>query len=302
MQKLIFGHKNPDTDTVMSSLILTDILKQEGDDVKSCTLGQLNAETKYIINFLKVNQPEIINKVENNQEVILVDHNELAQSVQNIESANIQMIIDHHRIGGFKTKLPIYMRCEPVGCTATILYKMYQEKNLVISKNIAYMIISAIISDTLLLKSPTTTDEDILVIKQLSQQFAIDYKEYGLKMLKAGTNLDHVSELELLTLDTKEFMVGEYKYEIAQINTVDIDEILEKRSENLQAEIQNRIKGQQLYLFIFLITDIINSNSKAIVLGSGTNFFEKQLNCQVKDNLVFLPGVLSRKKQIVPFL
>lgn len=202
---LIFGHKSPDTDSICSALIMQDLEKylSKTDNVVACRLGELNKETMYALNYFKVEAPVLIENVENDAEVILVDHNEFSQSVNNIENAKIMKVIDHHRICGFQTAEPLFYMAQPVGCTATILYEVYKMNNIDIKPYIAGLMLSAIISDTLLLKSPTTTIKETRIIDELARIANVDYKAYGLNMLKAGTDLSDYSAEELLTIDAK---------------------------------------------------------------------------------------------------
>ena len=151
----IFGHKNPDTDSITSSLVMADFEKKLGNnDVVACRLGNINKETKFVLNYLGIEAPELIETVEDGANVILVDHNSPKESIENLENVKILKVVDHHKIA-LETAYPLYYRAEPVGCTATVLYKMYKEYDVAITKNIATMMLSAIISDTLLFKSPT---------------------------------------------------------------------------------------------------------------------------------------------------
>ena len=153
---LVFGHKNPDTDTVMSAIAMANIeIIMEEKDTKACRLGNINKETKYALEYFGVEEPELLEKIEENQKVIMVDHNEFNQSVDGIEKAQILRVVDHHKIGDFKTSEPLFYMAQPVGCTATIIYDICVMNNVEISKQMAGLLLSAIISDTLLLKSPT---------------------------------------------------------------------------------------------------------------------------------------------------
>lgn len=296
---LIFGHKSPDTDTIISSICLANLKSKLGKQVEAVRLGELNKETEYVLKYFGVDNIRKIESINEGQSVILVDHNEFTQSVSGIEKANIKMVIDHHRIKGFETAEPLYYRAEPVGCTATIIYTLYLENGVEIDKNIAGLLMSAIISDTLLFKSPTCTTKDVEVAKTLADICGVDIEKYGLDMLKAGTALSDYSEKDLINLDAKEFMLGDIKAVVAQVNTVDIDEVL-KRKDKLSEEINKEISNRGLGIFAFLITDILNSNSEALVLGDRSDIFEKAFDKKLEDNLVFLPGVISRKKQIIP--
>lgn len=297
---LVFGHKSPDTDTVTSALVMAEFERKLGNNARACVLGKLNKETEYVFNYLGIEKPEIIEKVEDGQKIILVDHNEAKQSVDNRENANILKVIDHHTMD-FEVSHPIYYRAEPVGCTATILYKIYKENNLEIDKTLATLMISAIISDTLLFKSPTCTDEDITAANKLNEIAGLDLESYGLSMLKAGTDLSDYSAEELIALDAKEFTIGDVKTVVAQVNTASIEETL-KRKDEIENAIKSQIESKGLNLFMFVITDIINSNSETIAIGDRADLVEKSYNVKLEDNRAFLHGVISRKKQIIPVL
>ncbi|CDB32451.1 inorganic pyrophosphatase PpaC [Clostridium sp. CAG:575] len=299
---LIFGHKNPDTDTICSSIVKEILNKKNGcEKSKAVRLGNVNKETQYVLNYLGLEAPELIEKVEEGQEVILVDHNEFNQSAEGIENAKILGVIDHHRISNFETSEPLYYTARPYGCTATILYKDFLQKGIEIEKTEAILMASAIISDTLLLKSPTTTEHDKKALEELGKIANINIEEYGLEMLKAGTDLDDFSAEELINLDAKSLDKNGTKFVIAQVNTVSIDDVL-KRQKELEEAINKTIAEKGLSLFVFAITDILNSNSEAIVLGEKVDAVEKAFNKKLENNRVFLEGVVSRKKQLLPFI
>ena len=299
---LIFGHKNPDTDTICSSMVKEILNKKNGcEKSKAVRLGNVNKETQYVLNYLGLEAPELIEKVEEGQEVILVDHNEFNQSAEGIENAKILGVIDHHRISNFETSEPLYYTARPFGCTSTILFEEFKQNNIEIEKIEAVLMASAIISDTLLLKSPTTTEHDKKALEELGKIANINIEEYGLEMLKAGTDLDDFSAEELINLDAKSLDKNGTKFVIAQVNTVSIDDVL-KRQKELEEAINKTIAEKGLSLFVFAITDILNSNSEAIVLGEKVDAVEKAFNKKLENNRVFLEGVVSRKKQLVPFI
>ena len=156
----IFGHKSPDTDTITSSLVLCELEKHFGNkNTVACRLGNINKETEFVLNYLDIEAPELIKSLDEGSNVILVDHNSPSESIDNLENMNIKMVIDHHKIA-LETSYPLFYRSEPVGCTGTILFKLFNEHNVKIESKIAHLILSAIISDTLLLKSPTTTEDE----------------------------------------------------------------------------------------------------------------------------------------------
>ena len=294
---LIFGHKNPDTDTICSSMVKQILSKKDGNEnTQAVRLGSINKETQYVLDYLKIEAPEFIESVKEGQEVILIDHNEFSQSAEGIEKAKIIEVVDHHRIANFQTTEPLYYTARPYGCTSTILFKDFKQKGIEIEKTEAILMASAIISDTLLLKSPTTTSHDKEALEELAKIANIDLDTYGIEMLKAGTDLDDFSEEELINLDAKKFEENGVKCVIAQVNTVSIEDVL-KRKEKLEEAINNEIEKDNLNLFVFAITDILNSNSQIIALGNRTDIIEKSY--KLEDNMAFLEGVVSRKKQIL---
>lgn len=297
---IVFGHKSPDTDTICSSIVMADLqTKIRGEKVVPCRLGEINEETKFVLKKFNVEEPKLIEKVEEGQRVILVDHNEFSQSVEGIENAKIEAVVDHHRINNFETAEPLFYYAQPVGCTSTILFELYKANNIEIPAQMAGLMLSAIISDTLLLKSPTTTEKDKKALAELAKIADIDVNIYGLEMLKAGTNLDKYTEDELIRLDAKKIEKEDIKYVIAQVNTVSIPDVL-KRKAKIEQEINKEILAKGLSLFVFVITDIVNSNSEAIVLGDRVDAISK--NYEVNDNIAVMPGVVSRKKQVLPLV
>ena len=297
---LIFGHKNPDTDTICSALVKEILNKKKGcEKSKAVRLGNLNKETQYALKYLGLEEPELIEKVEEGQEVILVDHNEFNQSVEGIEKAKILEVVDHHRISNFETSEPLYYTARPFGCTSTILFEEFKQNNIEIEKIEAVLMASAIISDTLLLKSPTTTEHDRKALEELGKIADINIEEYGLEMLKAGTDLDDFSEEELINLDAKSLDKNGTKFVIAQVNTVSIEDVL-KRKEKLESAMNKEIEEKGLSLFVLAITDILNSNSEIIALGEKADAVEKGFEKKLENNTVFLEGVVSRKKQLLP--
>jgi len=166
---LIFGHKNPDTDSITSSLVMANLEKKLGNDnVEACRLGNVNKETEYVLNYLGIEAPTLVEDVEDGQEIIIVDTANPGELVSNLANAKIKKIVDHHQVL-LNTSYPLFYRAEPVGCTETVLYKLYKENGVEIDKKIATLMLSAIISDTLLFKSPTCTEDDVKVAKELEK-------------------------------------------------------------------------------------------------------------------------------------
>lgn len=297
---LIFGHKNPDTDSITSSLVLANLEKALGNDVEACRLGKLNKETEYILNYVGIEPPRLLESVEDGAEVMLVDHASNKESIDNLANVTILKIVDHHKVA-LNTAYPLYYRAEPVGCTETILYKLYKENGVEIDKKIATLMVSAIISDTLLFKSPTCTEQDRLAAKELAKIAEIDCDTYGLEMLKAGTDLSEFSIPEILKLDAKEIDLKEVKSIINQVNTASIEDVMTMQAE-LETEMQKVIDEKGLDLFMLLITDIVNSNSQVIALGKRADLVEKAYSVTLENHTALLQGVVSRKKQVVPIL
>ncbi|MGN7286935.1 manganese-dependent inorganic pyrophosphatase [Shouchella rhizosphaerae] len=297
---LIFGHKNPDTDTICSAIAYADLKGQLGVETEAVRLGEPNGETLYALEAFGVSTPRLIEKAANETDrVILVDHNERQQSVNDIDDVQVVEVIDHHRIANFETADPVYYRAEPVGCTATIIKKLYKEHGLDIPKPIAGLMLSAIISDSLLFKSPTCTEEDKQAAKELAEIAGVNAEEYGLNMLKAGADISDKTADELLTMDAKAFAMGAATVEIAQVNTVDTNDVLARQSE-LEKVITAKINDNGLDLFVFIITDILENDSVALVLGDKTAAFEQAFQTTLTNHTAVLKGVVSRKKQVVP--
>lgn len=299
---LIFGHKNPDTDTICSAIAYADLKTKLGQNVEAVRLGSVNGETQYALDQFQVAAPRQVDTVANEvKTVILVDHNERQQSASDIDQVRVAEVIDHHRIANFETSGPLYYRAEPVGCTATILKKMYKENGIAIEPHIAGLMLSAIISDSLLFKSPTCTQEDVEAAQELATIAGVDANSYGLNMLKAGADLSDKTIAQLISLDAKEFSMGSSKVEIAQVNAVDVNDVLSRQSE-LEDALSNIIAEKGLDLFLFVVTDILNNDSVGIALGSKASKVEQAYNVKLENNRAVLKGVVSRKSQIVPVL
>ena len=297
----VFGHKSPDSDSITSSIVMANLENKLGNaDAKAYRLGNINKETEFILNYLDIDAPELLENVEDGSDVILVDHNSPAESIDNLDNVNILKVVDHHKLA-LETSYPLFLRFEPVGCSETILCKLYEENGVEITKEIATLMLSAIISDTLLLKSPTTTEDDRIAVEKLAKIADIDYKEYGLEMLKAGTDLSSFTIDEILALDAKQIDFKDVKSIVNQVNTADISDVMAMK-DDLEKGIEKIIDDENLDLFMLLITDIVNSNSQVIVLGDASNLVEKAYGVKLQDNTALLEGVVSRKKQVVPIM
>ncbi len=296
---LIFGHKNPDTDSITSAIVMENFEKKLGhENVKAVRTGNVNKETQFVLNYLGMEAPDLIEDVEDGQEVILVDHNEATQCVNNIANSKILKVVDHHTMN-FVAPYQLYYRTEPVGCTQTVLFKMYKENDIEIDKNIAILMLSAIASDTLVLKSPTTTDDDRKAVKELEKISGLNINDFGVDMLKAGTDISEYTPEQVINIDSKLFEQSNKKFRIAQVNTADLDSIFKNQAYFEQA-INEDIKKENLDFYVFAATDIINSNSKIISLGNDAGVVEKAFGVPVDNHTAMLENVVSRKKQILP--
>ncbi|MGT2948404.1 manganese-dependent inorganic pyrophosphatase [Streptococcus devriesei] len=300
---LVFGHQNPDTDAIGSSVAYAHLKAQLGFDTEAVALGAPNEETAFVLDYFGVEAPRVVTsaKAEGAEQVILTDHNEFQQSIADIRDVEVIEVVDHHRVANFETANPLYMRLEPVGSASSIVYRLYKENDVAIPKEIAGLMLSGLISDTLLLKSPTTHASDPAVAEDLAKLAGVNLQEYGLAMLKAGTNLASKSAEELIDIDAKTFELNGNQVRVAQVNTVDIPEVLDR-----QAEIEAAIAASQTAHgysdFVLMITDIINSNSEILALGANTDKVEAAFNFKLENNHAFLEGAVSRKKQVVPQL
>jgi manganese-dependent inorganic pyrophosphatase len=300
---LVFGHKNPDTDTICSAIAYAELKVKLGMNAEPVRLGDINGETQFVLDHFQIDLPRLVENVsdEDVNGVILVDHNERQQSAEGIDKVRVLEVIDHHRIANFETSDPLYYRAEPVGCTTTILNKLYKEHGVAIRKEVAGLMLSAIISDTLLFKSPTCTEQDVTAAHEFAEIAGVNIESYGLAMLKAGADLNDKTVDQLISLDAKEFQMGSYKVEVAQVNAVDTNDVLVRQKE-LEEALSKRIAEKNLDLFLFVVTDILNSDSIGLALGRETKAVEQAYNVTLENNKALLKGVVSRKKQIVPVL
>ncbi|MEQ9809382.1 manganese-dependent inorganic pyrophosphatase [Streptococcus jiangjianxini] len=301
---LVFGHQNPDTDAIASSYGWAYLERTVfGRDAEAVALGTPNEETAFALNYFGVDAPRVVEsaKAEGVSQVILTDHNEFQQSISDIHDVEVAAVIDHHRVANFETANPLYMRVEPVGSASSIVYRAAKENKVELPKEVAGLLLSGLISDTLLLKSPTTHESDPQVAKELAEVAGINLEEYGLELLKAGTNLSSKSAVELIDIDAKTFELNGNSVRVAQVNTVDINDVLE-RQEEIEAAIADAIVSEGYSDFVLMITDILNSNSEILALGSNMEKVEAAFNFKLDNNHAFLEGAVSRKKQVVPQL
>ncbi|MDG3145531.1 manganese-dependent inorganic pyrophosphatase [Streptococcus suis] len=301
---LVFGHQNPDTDAIASSYGWAHLEREVfGRDAEAVALGTPNEETAFALEYFGVTAPRVVEsaKAEGVNQVILTDHNEFQQSIADIKEVEVAAVIDHHRVANFETANPLYMRLEPVGSASSIVYRAFKENGVTPPKEVAGLLLSGLISDTLLLKSPTTHATDPQVAAELAEIAGVNLEEYGLALLKAGTNLASKSAEELINIDAKTFTLNGSDVRVAQVNTVDIAEVLE-RQEEIEVAMTAAIVSEGYSDFVLMITDIVNSNSEIVALGSNMDKVEAAFNFKLENNHAFLAGAVSRKKQVVPQL
>jgi len=240
--------------------------------------------------------------------VILVDHNEKSQAVDKIETAEILEIIDHHRIGTLETMEPVFFRNEPVGCTATIIFEMYKEKGINIPKNIAGLLCSAILSDTLVFRSPTCTIVDKMAAEALAQIAGIDCQSYGIEMFTAGSNLKDKTPAEILYQDYKKFEFGDTVFGVGQINSMSAEE-LKNIEQKLMPYMEQHCRDHSMNMMFFMLTNIIEEETNLMCYGAGAEALAVEAfglrpdsgrKPGMGNDIVVLKGVVSRKKQLIP--
>ena len=233
------------------------------------------------------------------EKVILVDHNERGQAVEGIEDAKIVEIIDHHRLGGIQTSEPIYIRQEPVGCTCTIVANMHWDNDVEIPPSIAGLLLSAIISDTVLFKSPTCTPKDKNTAERLAEIAGVDLKEYGLAMLRAGAGIGGKTPTEIAKNDLKEFKIGDYRIIVSQISVMDPKEVLDIEDRLIEV-MKDNCEREGFDMHLLMVTDILEEATYLVYAGSPKTLIGEAFKKDASGTHVYLPGVMSRKKQIIP--
>lgn len=303
VKTFVAGHKSPDTDSICSAISYANLLTQMGTPATPVCAGDANKETKYVLQHFGFEHPQIVTNWEafapNGGDLYLTDHNESKQIIDGYKSMNMCGVIDHHRIGDFETDGPVFIRMEPVGCTNTILTKLYIENNQEIPKNIAGLMLSAIISDTVLFRSPTCTETDKKMAYKVADIAGVDIESYGLDMLKAGADISDLTNDEIVRTDMKEFSEAGQTISIGQISVMDTTDVLAKQAELVAALEALRTANGYAASYI-MVTNILDESTTLIYSGDVESIVVNAFGKNVKDNAVFLPNTMSRKKQIVP--
>ncbi len=300
---LVFGHLNPDTDSTCSAIAYAWFLSEQGQEATPRVLGSLNRETQFVLNRFETPAPELLTEVPTDAKVVLVDTNNPEELPGSIASATITEIVDHHKlVGGLSSKDQLTITMRPVACTATIIYERMQATATQPDKRIAGLMLSAILSDTLNFTSPTTTDADKLAADELAALAEVDMQELAEQQSAAKSDLSGLSDRDILTQDSKVFPFGDVKVRISVLETTKPENALGMLSSLLPAA-QAMRDEENLQGIFFFIVDITKSNATLVLAGDWEKMVaEKAFSVAVVDGKVELPGVVSRKKQMVPAL
>jgi len=297
MKIYVVGHKQPDSDSICSAIAYAYFLKVKGKNAVPLKLGEINPETKYVLDYFKIKVPETLKSAEG-KTLILLDHNEKEQAVDDVDKAKILEVIDHHKIS-FSWPEPIYFLNEPVGATSTIIAKKFFQENVKIPRKIAGILLAAILSDTAVFRSPTTTKEDIQVAKKLAKIAKIKKLEkFGIEIKKKKATISGQKAENVIFSDFKIYDFSGKKVGIGQVEICDFREVKERKEELIE-KLKEICKKENYNLLLLAATNIIEGDSQILAAGE-IDYLEKAFGKKVVENTIYLPGVMSRKKQIVP--
>ena len=295
------GHIIPDSDSVCSAISLAYLLNKIGRAATPARQGELNPETKFILDKFGFEAP-VLKTSFAGDELFITDYSDIAQAPQDLDKTTVVGIVDHHKLGDITTSTPLECWIRPVGCTNTIVKEMYDYHKVEIPANIAAIMMCAILSDTVIFKSPTCTALDIQVVKELSKICGIeDFGALGMEMFKVKSEVEGTPIRELVMRDYKNFDMHGFKVGVGQLEVVD-GSVFDKIKDDLMEDIKKVKDEQNLHTVALLLTDIMKEGSEVLVVSNDTSIFEKAFNCKLEDGKVWLDGCLSRKKQIIPFL
>lgn len=300
----VFGHRNPDTDAITSALVYAHFLQKQGQKAQAFRLGELNFETQFVLREVGLESPALLPSLEAGTEVALVDHNESGQSAPNLPELKVKYVVDHHKLG-LETAEPLFLRFEPVGCTGTILLKMHREANVLVEPQEAKLMLSAILSDTLHFRSPTTTDFDREAVAYLAPIAGIQNVEaYALKMFAAKSDLGDTPATELLKMDYKVFPFGSkdqpQQWGIGVLETTNPAYVMARKDELLAAMAEAKV-ADGLNGLLLCVVDILNETNQTFVPGDfEAGVVKAAFGAETKNQMADLGSVVSRKKQIVP--
>ena len=304
MTTLVFGHKSPDTDSTGSPIIWAWYLNEiKGEAAEAVLLGEPNTEASFVLTRWDLPKPRIIDTLEAGTAVVIVDTNNPAELPGNINDADIRAIIDHHKlVGGLQTKGPIDIRIEPLACTATLMWKMIGKDMAQAPAWVKGAMLSCILSDTLEFRSPTTTQEDKAIAHDLAKDLGIDLGAYASEMFEAKSDVSAFSDAELLRMDSKEYEVGGKRFRVSVLETTAPKAVLD-RKDSLMSSMQTVAAEDGADQVLLFVVDILNEEATLLVPNELVKTMaEKSFGASVRGDTVVLPGVMSRKKQIIPVL
>lgn len=292
------GHKSPDTDTVISSIAMAYLLNKIGVDAKPIVQETITKETEFVLNKFKINTPEIMTSVDG-KDIALVDTTDPAQLPADLDKANIKYVVDHHRLGGLKSAAPLEIWIRPFGCTCTILKKMFDFYKVEIPSEIAGIMMCAILSDTVLFKSPTTTDEDKNTVKEFEKKSGFLANEIGMEMLRIKSSIEHDSAIDLINRDIKKTTIAGKQIAVGQIELIDI-KMIDSKINAIKDEMKKYKTDNNLWGVLMIITDIMKEGSVLVSLTDDDIKIGKIFNVEFKNNEAWIDGMMSRKKQVIP--
>ncbi|KAF0232357.1 MAG: manganese-dependent inorganic [Desulfovibrionaceae bacterium] len=299
MAAYVVGHKNPDTDSIASAIAVADLMTKRGIPAVAAAQGKTTPETDFVLGKFGVKAPEIVTDAEG-KKIILVDHSDLAQSLENLGKAEILGVVDHHKLGDVTTSSPLEMWVWPVGCTCTVISSMYDFYGVEISKPMAGIMLCAILSDTVMYKSPTCTPEDKKACEKLAKIAGVaDMMALGMEMFKVKSAVDGTPIRDLVFRDYKDFSMSGTGVGIGQLEVVDLA-ILDKYKAELQADIAKVKSEKGLHSVFLLLTDIMKEGTEMLIVTDDASVVEKAFGVKPTGTSVWLPGVMSRKKDVVP--
>jgi len=298
MAILVVGHKNPDTDTVASAIAVADLFTKRGMESKAITQGAIAPESEFVLKKFGFSAPAVVTDA-TDQKIILVDHTDISQTIDNLDKGELVAVVDHHKLGDVTTPNPLEMWVWPVGCTATVIKSMYDFYNVEIPANIAGIMLCAILSDTVMFKSVTTTDADKVAVEALAKIAGVgDVMALGMEMFKVKSAVDGASAESLVFRDYKDFDMSGNKVGIGQLEVVDLS-MLDAHKAALQAEIE-KVKADGRHSVFLLLTDIMKEGTEMLIASDDPAVVEKSFGVKAEGKSVWLDGVMSRKKQVVP--
>jgi len=301
MSTLVFGHKNPDTDSVCAAIALADLKKKLGEDIAPAMQGGLNPESSFVLEKFGVAGPDIVTSYAG-KDVYLVDHSDLTQSPDDLGEANILGIVDHHKLGDVTTSQPLECWIWPVGCSCTVVASMYNYFDIEIPKDIAGIMLCAILSDTVIFKSATCTDTDKKICANLSEICGeSDLETLGIEMFKVKSAVEGTPVRELVLRDYKDFNMNGNGVGCGQLELVDLS-IVDGIKADLEKDIQALKKEKGHHTVLLMLTDIMKEGTELLIASDDASVVEKTFGVAPVDGKIWLSGIMSRKKQIIPDL